>query len=57
MGDYFKGRALATVLANDQEKLTWAAAEVEAALALTPERVEKPKVIYARITRAGVEER
>ncbi|MGB3958626.1 MAG: thymidine phosphorylase, partial [bacterium] len=58
VGDYFqRGEPLATVLANDQEKLTWAAAEVEAALALTPERVEKPKVIYARITRAGVEER
>ncbi|MDI9567650.1 MAG: thymidine phosphorylase [Bacillota bacterium] len=58
VGDYFqRGEPLATVLANDQEKLTWAAAEVEAALVLTPERVEKPKVIYARITRAGVEER
>jgi pyrimidine-nucleoside phosphorylase len=57
IGDYFqRGEPVATVLANDQEKLKWAAGEVEAALKLTPERVERPRVIYARITRAGVEE-
>lgn len=58
IGDYFsKGQPVATVLANDREKLSWAAEEVKAAIVLTPERVEKPRVIYARITRAGVEER
>ncbi|MFY9500330.1 MAG: thymidine phosphorylase [bacterium] len=57
IGDYFqRGEPVATVLANDQEKLKWAAGEVEAALKLTPERVERPRVIYARITRAGGEE-
>ncbi|SHM81922.1 thymidine phosphorylase [Caldanaerovirga acetigignens] len=57
VGDWVeKGKPLAVVYANDEGKLGWALEEVREAFRLSPEKVEKRKLIWARITAENVEE-
>ena len=51
-----KGESIAKILANDEEKLTWAADETSAAFEFSKEPVAKRKVIWAKITKNGVAE-
>ncbi|MCF6097745.1 pyrimidine-nucleoside phosphorylase [Thermovorax subterraneus] len=51
-----RGKPLAVVYANDEEKLRWALLEVEKAFSLSSEKVGKRKLIRARITAENVEE-
>jgi pyrimidine-nucleoside phosphorylase len=51
-----RGKPLAVVYANDEEKLGWALEEVRKAFWLSPEKVEKRKLIWARITAENMEE-
>ncbi|HHY43107.1 MAG TPA: pyrimidine-nucleoside phosphorylase [Thermoanaerobacterales bacterium] len=51
-----KGEPFAKILANDKEKLTWAADEARAAFEFSREPKEKRKVIWAKITKNGVSE-
>ncbi|MDN5331792.1 MAG: pyrimidine-nucleoside phosphorylase [Tepidanaerobacteraceae bacterium] len=57
VGDRVERRKpLAVVYANDEEKLGWALEEVREAFRLSPEKVEKRKLIWARITAENMEE-
>jgi pyrimidine-nucleoside phosphorylase len=49
-----KGELFARVLANNAEKLHWAADEVKGVFEFSYEQVEKRKVIWAKITKDGV---
>jgi len=49
-----KGESIAKVLANDEEKLHWAAEEANAAFEFSKEPVAKRKVIWAKITKKGI---
>ncbi|TYP56108.1 pyrimidine-nucleoside phosphorylase [Thermosediminibacter litoriperuensis] len=51
-----KGKPLAVIYANDEEKLQWAAEEVRGAFRITREKVETRRVIRARVTAENIEE-
>lgn len=51
-----KGEAFAKILANDEEKLHWAAEESKAAFEFSREPIARRKVIWAKITKDGVHE-
>lgn len=51
-----KGKPLAVIYANDEEKLKWALKEVREAFRISPNKVEKRKLIRARITAENLEE-
>ena len=51
-----KGECIAKILANDKEKLTWAADETKAAFEFSSKPIARRKVIWAKITKSGVTE-
>ncbi|MFO7152938.1 MAG: pyrimidine-nucleoside phosphorylase [Bacillota bacterium] len=51
-----KGKPLAVIYANDEEKLKWALKEVKEAFRISSNKVEKRKLIRARITAENIEE-
>jgi len=51
-----KGECIAKILANDKEKLTWAADETKAAFEFSSKPIARRKVIWAKITKSGIAE-
>lgn len=49
-----KGKTFAKVLANDKEKLDWAAKQIKNSIEFSKEYVEKRKVIWAKITKNSI---